>query len=232
MIQDKEKRRHERYELALEARVLNPDSGAENEVRIGNISRGGAYFVAAFQLSVGDWVELQLGSGVFIAAEVIRANPLFDDTFGYAVRFARASDHTGVLAEANVTVSRGTELFQLELKPLNEMAFEYYPRLERVRDYVDENLTEGITLEQAAGVAAMEKTYFSSFFHQKVGVTFSAWLQYLRVAKALEMIRKKDHSIAEVAFAVGFNELSTFQKAFKRWTSLTPRDYKKLARPA
>jgi AraC-like DNA-binding protein len=35
-----------------------------------------------------------------------------------------------------------------------------------------------------------------------------------------------------VAFSVGFNELSTFQKAFKRWTNLTPREFKRLARPA
>jgi AraC-like DNA-binding protein len=53
-----------------------------------------------------------------------------------------------------------------------------------------------------------------------------------RIDKALEMIGSKDHSITDVAFAVGFNELSTFQKAFKHWTNLTPSDFKRLARPS
>ena len=86
-------------------------------------------------------------------------------------------------------------------------------------------------MEKAAGQAAMEKTYFSFFFRKKVGVTFSSWLQYLRVAKAMSMMEEMDYSITEVAYAVGFQELSTFQKAFKKWTHLTPREFKKLARP-
>ncbi len=107
-----------------------------------------------------------------------------------------------------------------------------YPRLERVRRRVSERYGEPIRLEDATAVPAMERTSFSAYFSRKVGVPFSAWLQYFRIGKALEMMGDRDHSVTEVAFAVGFNELSSFQKAFKRWTSLTPRDFKRLARPA
>ena len=63
-------------------------------------------------------------------------------------------------------------------------------------------------------MAAMEKTYFSSFFHSKVGITFSNWLQYLRVAQAVKLLETGDYSITEVAFQVGFNDLRTFERTF------------------
>ncbi len=228
-----ERRKHPRYDLNLEATVQRQD-GEHFSARFQDVSRGGAFFISPTPVEIGDQLEIQMGDGFVLKAEVLRVEQLFEDHWGFAVAFMAADapklmpNDTRREAEPGVL----SELYQLELKTLNERAFDYYPRLERVRTFVEDNLTEEITLEDVAKVAAMERTYFSAFFSQKVGVTFSAWLQYLRVARALELIRSKNHSITEVAFAVGFNELSTFQKAFKRWTSLTPRDFKKLARPA
>jgi AraC-like DNA-binding protein len=78
----------------------------------------------------------------------------------------------------------------------------------------------------------MESTYFSDFFHKKAGLTFSTWLQFLRIGKALELLRRENCSITEVASGSGFNDLSTFQKAFRKWTSLTPSEFKSIVRPA
>ncbi len=74
-------------------------------------------------------------------------------------------------------------------------------------------------------MAAIRKTYFSSYFRQRTGVTFCVCLQYERIQGALELLRALNWSITEIAYIVGFNEPSTFQKAFKRWTNLTPRDF-------
>ncbi|RPI25110.1 MAG: AraC family transcriptional regulator [Acidobacteria bacterium] len=115
--------------------------------------------------------------------------------------------------------------------PGNDRAFMYYPPLKRVREYVEKNWAEPISLTDAAGVAAMETSYFSTFFHRKVGIPFSDWLRRIRVAKAIDMIQEKDRSICEVAFAVGFNDLRTFGRAFKRYTNRTPMNYKKACRP-
>lgn len=208
--------------------MTNSSGRSEAYVNLRNISRAGAFFITDEALPIGDSVAVKLGDGLAATGTVVRARPLFGDRFAIGVRFeglrAKEEDNDG-------SDFRG-EIYQLELKECNREAFGYYQRLERVRDFVIANLDESITLAQAAEVAAMERTYFSSFFHEKVGVTFREWLQYLRISRALEMISEKDYSITEVAFAVGFEELSTFQKAFKRWTSLTPRDFKRLARPA
>jgi len=232
----RDRRKHPRYDLNLDAVVVRQDGATEFTARFQNFSRGGAYFISQNRLAPGDLLEIRMGDGLTITGEVLRVEQLFDEYLGFAVRFSSQEESFAVSDEAlerrNQSHGVLSELFQLELRTLNERAFDYYPRLDRVRTFVEENLTEPLTLEDAANVAAMERTYFSYFFRQKLGVTFSAWLQYLRVSRALDLIRSRDHSITEVAFAVGFNELGTFQKAFKRWTSLTPRDFKKLARPA
>ena len=113
----------------------------------------------------------------------------------------------------------------------NQRALEYYSRLKRVKEHVDRNLSEEISLEDAAQIAATEKTYFSTFFRKKVGITFTDWLRRLRVAKAMEIIRSRDLSITEVAYEVGFGDLRTFERAFKKYTKLTPREFKQSVLP-
>jgi AraC-like DNA-binding protein len=233
-----DRRKYARFPLDLPAKMSADGSGGGWDVRFRDLSRGGAFFLSDQPVGLGDWLEIQLGGGLVFRGQVVRLAGSIRDKYGFAVRFPdgerfRHPDSPAGDAKADAAGADGwSDAYQLELRRLNEEAFGYYDRLERVRDFVQANFSEEITLETAAGVAAMERTYFSFFFRQKVGVTFSSWLQYVRIGKALDMIKSKDHSITDVAFSVGFNELSTFQKAFKRWTNLTPREFKRLARPA
>ncbi len=227
----RDSRKYPRQEVDLRATLSNRKEPSDDYVNLRNISRAGAYFITGQNLRKGEAIEIKLGDGLKASGHVVRLTPLFGDRFGVAVKFESVSENGNGDFEIGNSDAVG-EIYQLELKECRGEAFEYYPRLKRVQDYVMANFEETITLAQAAEVATMEKTYFSFFFHEKVGVTFRDWLQYLRITRALEMMAEQDHSITEVAFAVGFNELSTFQKAFKRWTSLTPRDFKRLARPA
>ena len=114
---------------------------------------------------------------------------------------------------------------------INQGAFEYYRRLKQIKDHVDHYYSEEISLETAARVAATEKSYFSTFFRKKVGITFTEWLRRFRVAKAMDIIETSDHSICEVAYEVGFGDLRSFQRAFKKYTNLTPSEFKKSILP-
>jgi AraC-like DNA-binding protein len=78
----------------------------------------------------------------------------------------------------------------------------------------------------------MEETYFSSFFHQKTGVRFIEWLHHVRVERAMGLLSRTDQRVTDVAYEVGFCDLRTFERAFKRETNLTPRDFKKRYIPA
>ncbi len=113
----------------------------------------------------------------------------------------------------------------------NGKAFDHYPRLKRLRQYVEESYSEPISLKKAASVAALESSYFSYYFRAKVGITFTEWLRQVRVKKAMELMKASDFSISEVAEAVGFKDLRTFERAFKKHTRRTPREFKKSVAP-
>ncbi len=114
---------------------------------------------------------------------------------------------------------------------INWRSFEYYPPLSRIKRYTEEHYSEEIPLPCAAEVAGMEATYFSTFFLKKVGIRYTEWLSCMRISHAIRMIENRDQPIAEVAMAVGFGDLRTFQRAFKRITSMTAREYKEKVRP-
>ncbi len=118
-----------------------------------------------------------------------------------------------------------------EFDETNGAAFDYYPRLNRLRDYVEQNYSEPISLRKAASVAALESSYFSSYFRAKVGITFTEWLRQVRIEKAMELMKASDSSITHIAYEVGFKDLRTFERAFKQYTRTTPREFRKSVAP-
>ena len=114
----------------------------------------------------------------------------------------------------------------LDLKQINEWAFEYYAPLRRVKQYVRDNSAENISLEQVAQIAGMERKYFSTFFHKKVGICFRYWLMGVRIGNAISLMEHENQSITQIAFETGFMDLRTFERAFKRCTGFTPREFK------
>nr|WP_255541672.1 helix-turn-helix transcriptional regulator [Legionella bononiensis] len=61
---------------------------------------------------------------------------------------------------------------------------------------------------------------------QKLQVTYQELLDEVREQKAKTFLLNNGISITEVSFLLGFNDTSSFTKAFKRWTGLTPSEYK------
>lgn len=109
--------------------------------------------------------------------------------------------------------------------------FSYYPPLQRVREYVEKNLSEPISLREAAGAAGLEEKYFSAFFHRKTGICFRDWLAGRRVDRAIEILTQQDDTITSVGSSVGFQDLRTFERTFKRVKGLTPREFKRSVAP-
>ncbi len=113
----------------------------------------------------------------------------------------------------------------------NGKVFDDDPRLKRLHEYVEESYSEHISLGKAAGIAALESSYFSSYFRARVGINFTDWLRQVRIRKAMELMKSRDFAITEVAEEVGFRDLRTFERAFKKYTLTTPREFKKSVVP-
>ena len=113
-----------------------------------------------------------------------------------------------------------------------ERAFRYYRRLKKVEVYVGSNYASRINVTKVARIAGMEPNYFSSFFHKKTGVKFTRWLAGVRVAEARRLMREANVAIPDIATAVGYGDIRTFERAFKSVTNMTPIKYKMSVRPS
>ena len=118
----------------------------------------------------------------------------------------------------------------ITLDGVDQAAFDYYPVLRRLSAFVRAHLEEPISLDRAAGVVGLEPKYLSAFFRQKAGLCYTEWLRGLRIQKAIELLDRSDQRITDLAFTVGFQDLRTFERWFKRSTGFTPRDYRAVRR--
>ena len=114
---------------------------------------------------------------------------------------------------------------------VNSAALTYYPRLGAVTEYVTAHLADRITLTDVSQIAGLERKYFSAYFRSKVGISFTEWLRLLRVSRAKELMSVRETSIPRLAFASGFRDVRTFERAFKHFLGIPPAMYRASVRP-
>ena len=114
--------------------------------------------------------------------------------------------------------------------------FDTDERLRRLERLVLEHFTESIPLGRAAAEACLARCYFSTYFRRQTGMGFHAWLTSIRIYRATRVLLATGQSISEIAWSVGFQDMTTFARAFRRVTGTTPTRYRRanprLLRPA
>lgn len=101
-------------------------------------------------------------------------------------------------------------------------------RLGLVYALVARRFHENIQLAEVAKATGLSTTSFSRFFRRRTGQTFTTFLNGYRINQACELLRQKgEESISNVAFRVGYNNLSHFNRQFLRVHRIAPREYRK-----
>jgi AraC-like DNA-binding protein len=104
----------------------------------------------------------------------------------------------------------------------------YYSRLRKLADYMKSTPAYAMNLRQAAQIACMERTAFSKFFKKSVGINFLSFIKQWQVSVAIAEMLRSDCSLSYIAASVGFENLKTFERTFKKITGCTPSSYRKL----
>lgn len=99
-------------------------------------------------------------------------------------------------------------------------------RIERVMAYLWKNFEKEITLSEAAGIAAMSEVAFSRFFKARTGKTFVDTVNEIRLGHASRMLIDTTQSVSETAYRSGFNNLSNFNRLFKKKKGCTPKAFR------
>ncbi len=95
-------------------------------------------------------------------------------------------------------------------------------RLKEILKYVETRYCEKISISEAAGICGFSESHFMKFFRSNMGISFTAYLNDYRLTMAARMLLSSSDSIAAIAGETGFDNLSYFNRLFKKKYGCTP----------
>jgi AraC-like DNA-binding protein len=99
-------------------------------------------------------------------------------------------------------------------------------RIEKVFEYMNGHYNMQITLAEVAKIANMPEASFSRFIKKRTGKTFIDSLNEIRLGHASRMLIDTTNTVAEIAYKCGFNNISNFNRIFKRKKFCIPKDFR------
>lgn len=120
---------------------------------------------------------------------------------------------------------------QETLDAFTENMFDYIPSknhdvIKKAIHYISQNFSFPITLEEVADHVHLNPAYFSSMFKQSTGSSFKEYLNMIRIEESKRLLANTDYTIIDIAIAAGFEDQSYFSRVFKKFTGITPRQYR------
>ncbi|WP_394273309.1 helix-turn-helix transcriptional regulator [Butyricicoccus sp.] len=98
--------------------------------------------------------------------------------------------------------------------------------IRQVSSYIQEHLSEKLTLEQVAGEVHLSKSYLCRILKEELGCTFTEYANRLRIERSKTYLHRSAMPLSEIACAVGFDDQSYFTRIFKRVVGMPPGKYR------
>lgn len=168
----------------------------------------------------------ELFSLVQDAAQCFLSRPESADREAQLTAFAAACTHTGSAAQL-FALLREMTAGQLAAMLEQRHASETRP-IRQARTYVQQHYSEPITLESVCEAAGFSASYFSALFKRETGENFVKYLTRVRIDRAKELLQHTNLPVSEICSRVGYNDLKHFTQTFKKETSLSPAQYRRL----
>ena len=124
------------------------------------------------------------------------------------------------LAKSNSYKVLGSEVF-----PLKQAEFSN-DRLDKVINFLNFRYREKISLETVSNLAGYHPNAFCRFFKERTGKSLSGYINDMRIGYACKLLIDRNQSVSQICFECGFNNVSNFNRTFKRLTGFTPSDYR------
>jgi len=100
-------------------------------------------------------------------------------------------------------------------------------KINKVYEYVFQNIHDGVRLEEASSVLNMAPSSFCRFFKKKTNLTFMEYVKRVRVGIAAKLLAETDKQITQICYESGYNNLANFNYYFKNIMGMTPSTYRK-----
>lgn len=121
-----------------------------------------------------------------------------------------------------------TELFEhFTLKSVN---VEESRAIRLIVKFCSKNYKDDISLSSLENGLHLSKYYISHLFSEKLGISFSDYVNHLRVSESCRLLRTTDMSVTEISYAIGYGTPRTFNRAFIKQIGCSPSEYRKKGR--
>lgn len=100
------------------------------------------------------------------------------------------------------------------------------PVIKKARDYIQEHQGEKLSLGQVARAVNMSTFYFCKTFKKITGINFTDYLSRVRIEKSKNLLLNPNLRVSEIAFEVGFQSLTHFNRVFKKILGQSPTEYR------
>ena len=150
----------------------------------------------------------------------------------------KASQHLGHSREAaQSAIEEATSLLQEQVRPRSRTPARASGGLlawqvRKVRDYVDVHLTGRVLVSDLSAIVQLSDGHFSRAFKVSTGRAPGEWLLELRIARAKDLLRTSDRSLADIADHCGFADQSHFTRTFSRRVGQAPGTWRRNHRRA
>jgi AraC-like DNA-binding protein len=159
----------------------------------------------------------------FSINDIMRVYNLLDTLSSVKEGFYAVTQFLTILYE----LSKSTEMHTLASSSYAKVAVESDSRrVLKVKNYIAKNYTEEIRLNTLADIAGMSPSAFSRFFKSHTGRNLSDYIIEQRLGYASRMLVDTSNSIAEICYACGFNNLSNFNRIFKKKKGCSPSEFR------
>jgi AraC-like DNA-binding protein len=100
------------------------------------------------------------------------------------------------------------------------------PQIQRALDYVCDNYNKSIPIEALADVCHISETHFRRLFSGTMNMSPIDYINFVRVERACDLMKKTQDSMEDIAVKVGFQTVSTFNRNFKKVLGISPYQWK------
>ncbi len=100
-------------------------------------------------------------------------------------------------------------------------------QIDKIYEYVFQNVQLGINLDDAAKIVCMEPSSFCRYFKKKTNQTFMEYVKSVRIGIAAKLLAETDKQITQICYECGYNNLANFNHYFKLVMKKTPSEYRK-----
>ena len=106
---------------------------------------------------------------------------------------------------------------------------EYHKKaIKRVLKYIDTNKEEQINLETLSKVASVSKYHFHRLFKGYMGISLGQYMKLKRIERSMHSLTFSDRNILDIALSSGYEDHSSFVKAFKKELNCSPKEFREM----